>query len=418
MILSITPEQSLQSVVWHVYALAAPDNRARPPTESDALCRRGIRGVAMALRRVALVIGQLGLGGTERQVVLLADGLTRRGYQVSVVCLFEGGPRESELASAGVPVFRLGLRRWRASGMSAIGNLFALLGYVRLLRRLRVDVVHAFLYHSYVITPVCARLARVPVVVAGRRSLGNFKGGSRLLLLIERVATSITDLVIANSAAVAADARREERLAERKLVVVPNALADSAFETLVPCDLHTSRQVVMCVANLKWYKGHTFLLAAMAQAQERGAALTLVLVGEGPSRPELEQLARDLNLDVRFLGARTDVPSLLPAADIVVLPSLEEGMSNAVLEAMAAGRPVIATDVGGNSEALGTAGLLVPPGDPHALAECLLTLSASPSMRCDLGARGRARAQELFSVDRMVDRHVELYEELLTSCAE
>src|SRR5262245_32196279 len=146
--------------------------------------------------RVCLLIGQLGLGGTEKQVVLLARGLGRRGMEPTVLRMFQGGPREAELRAAGVPVVHLGFSS-RGTGPRALpANMAAFARLVRHLRRLKPDVLHAFLLYSYVTAAPAAKLAGVQVLVAGRRSLGDFKQGRRVVLAAERVATRMTDLLV------------------------------------------------------------------------------------------------------------------------------------------------------------------------------------------------------------------------------
>jgi glycosyltransferase involved in cell wall biosynthesis len=442
-------------------------------TEPDAARRRA---PTERLGAVTLMIGQLGLGGTEKQVALLAAGLHARGVRTTVLVMFQGGPHEETLRSSGVPVVHLGFRSHEAGwGRMLATNVAAFLRLVRHLRRSRPDVLHAFLYHSYVTAAPAARLAGVPVLVAGRRSLGDFKQGRRLHLAIERMATRWTDLLIANAMAVAEDTRRQESVPAEKITVVYNGLPDSAFEApplparsttarrtpvsapapvpalsspsaaaaagteagaatgavtgaggmapapyaAEPAELDSALPVVLCVANLMAYKGHRHLIDAAARLAKRGRPCTLALAGEGPERAELERQAECLGIDVRFLGARTDVDRLLARAEMVVLASLQEGMSNAVMEAMAAGRPVVATEVGGTGELLrGGRGVLVPPADPGALADGIDKLLADPSRAARLAARARAWCRAHAHVDAMVDEHIRIYRELLErTCA-
>lgn len=367
------------------------------------------------------MIGQLGLGGTEKQLVLLATGLRAHGVHTTVLVMFHGGPREAALRAAGVPVVHLGFRR-REPGRRWARLLFAnTAAFVRLVRRLRwirPDVLHAFLFHSYVIAAPAARLARVPVLVAGRRSLGTFKEGRRLHLAIERVATRWTDLLVANALAVAEDTRRQEAVPADKITVVYNGLPDAAFEPAQPAPLDSALPVVLCVANLKQDKGHRYLIEAVALLGARGRPCTLALAGAGRERAALERQAARLGIDVRFLGARADVDQLLARADVVALPSLHEGMSNAVMEAMAAGRPVVATEVGGTGELLRGRGVLVPPADPRAMADGLDRVLADNGFAERLARRARVWSRAHVHVDTMVDEHVRIYRELLErTCA-
>ena len=372
----------------------------------------------LPVARVCLVIGQLGLGGAEKQLAVLAAGLRRRGVDVTVVVLREGGPREDILRAAGVPLISLGLptatRLWRrlAVGVLAVARLR------RTLHRLRPEVVHAFLLHSYVLTAPAARLAGVPVYVAGRRSLSDYKASQRVAGAGERLATRMTDLLIANAEAVADDVVRTEGVARDKIRVVYNGLAESAFVPAPPAELVSSAPVLLCVANLRRYKGHHYLLDAAALLRARGLPCTLALAGSGPEHEALRRQADELGLDVRFLGARADIAALLARADVAVLPSLTEGMSNSVMEAMAAGRPVVATAVGGTAELLEGRGVLVPPADAPALAAGLERVLRDPVGARLTAAAAREWSHRYLHLDGMVERHVEIYSELLESrCA-
>jgi glycosyltransferase involved in cell wall biosynthesis len=362
--------------------------------------------------KVRLMIGQLGLGGTERQVALLASGLHERKIDASVLVMFDGGPHEEALRQVGVPVIYLGFRRF-TNLRNVPGNVAAFLGLVSRLRQERPDVLHAFLFHSYLTAAAAGRMARVPVLVAGRRSLGFFKQDRPFFLAAERLATRATDLLIANAQAVAEDTRAQEGVPEEKITVVYNGLPEAAFAELAPASIQAPHPVLLCVANLKPYKGHRYLLEAAGRLRARGRPCTLLLAGDGEERHALERQAERLGIDVRFLGASGNTGPLLARADVVVLPSLSEGMSNAVMEAMAAGRPIVATDVGGTPELLRDRGMLVPPGDPPALAAAIEQLLANPAHAAALGQRARAWSRAHLRLDQMVDQHVRIYSELL-----
>ncbi len=192
------------------------------------------------------------------------------------------------------------------------------------------------------------------------------------------------------------------------MTVIPNAAAAGAFADPSPLNLGTS-PVVVCVANLFAYKGHRVLLEALSSLVSEGLQCRLALVGDGPERSALEEEVRVRGLDVLFAGQRTDAARYVAAADVVVLPSLHEGMSNAIMEAMALGRPVVATSVGGTPELLGDTGLLCPPGDPRALAEALRRVLLDPALRERLGVAARNRLRKEFSVDALVERHLAAY---------
>lgn len=369
---------------------------------------------APPLSEVCLLIGQLGLGGAEKQLVLLAKGLRARGIGTTVVVMFDTGPRAAALHAAGIPVVHLGFRR-RRDGLWRLPDR-TVRGFARLvghLRRTRPQVLHAFLPHGYLTAAPAARLAGVPIMVAGRRGLGTFKDGRPVAAALERVANRWTDMIVANAHAVAADTRARENVPEAKLSVIYNGLSPEAFEPAEPAPIDTGHPVVLCVANLWPYKGHRHLLEAARRLRDTDCPCTLVFAGGGPEAADLEALARTHALDVRFLGRRTDIERLIARSDAVVLPSLQEGMSNAIMEAMAAGRPVVATDVGGTRELLEGRGVLVPPADPAALAAGLRRVLTDRPHAADLARRARAWCRANLGADVMVARHVELYQRLL-----
>jgi glycosyltransferase involved in cell wall biosynthesis len=366
------------------------------------------------VRTVVLMIGQLGIGGTEKQVVLLAQGLRERGFGISVWVLFDDTEtcHRDALRKAGIRVVNIGFYRYQ-NPWQALQNLARLGGMIMRLRRERPNIVHAFLFHSYVIGAPIAWVAQIPVFVAGRRSLGNFKEGRSAALAAERLTTRFTDLIIANAEAVALDTKRRERVGDDKVEVVYNGLPEQAFAPVPPAVVETANPVVLCVANLKRYKGHSYLLEAVCRLQANGYPCTLLLAGEGPERQPLERQAARLRIDVRFLGTCQDVRPLFARADVVAHPSREEGMSNAVMEAMAAGRPIVATSVGGTPELLTGRGLLVPADDPDALAKAIGRVLADHRLAARLGEAARDWSHEHLSAATMVNRHIQIYSELL-----
>ncbi|MFE7675883.1 glycosyltransferase [Streptomyces albidoflavus] len=363
--------------------------------------------------RVCLMIGQLGLGGAEKQLVLLARELSARGVTTDLLVMFEKGPREAELLGTGVTVVELGFRGRRPFLPCLAANVRAFARLVAHLRRTRPEVLTAFLFHAYLAAAPAARLARVPALVAGRRSLGHFKRGRRAALLAERLATRWTHAVVPNAEAVAEDVRRGEGVPEHKITVIPNGLAPEAFVPARPATVETALPVVLCVANLSRHKGHRHLLDAVARLRGGPAECTLLLVGDGPERAALQEQAAALGIDARFLGRRADTAPLRARADVVVLPSLEEGMPNAVMEAMAAGRPVVATAVGGTPELLEGRGLLVAPGRADALADALARVLTDPPLAARLGRDARDWARAHLDSATMADRYLTLYHHLL-----
>ncbi|MEV4106457.1 glycosyltransferase [Nonomuraea sp. NPDC049695] len=372
-------------------------------------------------RRIALLIGQMGFGGTETQVSLLARELHSRGFAVDVLLLSKGGVHEPILRAAGIGVHHLGFSR-RPSGRAAvIKNLAAFARLVSLLRRLRPDVLHAFLLESYLLGAPAARLARVPVMIAGRRGLTDLRHVRRTprwRLMLGGALRPIIDHVVANAVAVAEDARTVIGFPSHKLSVIYNGLPDSAFDTVAPEAIDTELPVVVCLARMRSVKGQSFLLDAGVLLAAQGTPCTLVLVGDGPEEDRLKEHASGLDVDVRFVGPAKDPRGWLTRADVVVLPSISEGLSNAVMEAMAQGRPIVATAVGGTPELLEDRGVLVPPADPAALCQGVTRLLQDPELAAHLGAAARSWALKHLDVTTMAEEHVRLYHRLVAErCA-
>jgi glycosyltransferase involved in cell wall biosynthesis len=376
--------------------------------------------------RILYFIGTLDLGGAERQLVELASHLDRR-FSPAVCCLFQRGALADELQRAGVPVFSADLTSVRDKrGLSrAVAVLHLPLDLIRLwwqVRRFRPAILHGVLFHAYVLGALVGRLAGVPVVVAGRRSLSHFKRDRFAILLIERLANRLTDAIVANSEAVRKDTIESERLPAARVDVIYNGLDFATYTRSAPTDVREKLglgegPVVLVLANLIPYKGHTYFLQAWPTVRERFPTAIALFSGEGPARATLEAEARTLGISdsVMFLGSRSDVPDLLAAADVLVHPSLEEGFCNALIEAMAAGLPVVATDVGGNAEAVvqGQTGVVVPPRDAGRLASATIEVLSLPDRGRALGAQGRARVREEFDRQVMVRRYEALYSSLL-----
>ncbi len=353
----------------------------------------------------------------------LLKGLDRDRFSATVCCLTSAaGPYADDIRQLGIDVYSIGfqgLRIFRYPHRVA-GQLFRL---ARLIRRERPDIVHGYLFWAYVLGTFAARAARVPRVVSSRRSLGNFKAGKLHYLLLERLSNAMTSLVIANSRAVRADAMRQEKLPPRKVIVIYNGVDSSQFRATAPAalvedlQLQDAEPVVTVVANFIDYKGHGFFFDAWRRVAATVPSAVAILVGDGPERAKWEGriMADALGSSVRFVGSRRDIPAILALTDIVVHPSLEEGFSNAILEAMAAGRPVVATAVGGNTEAIqdGRTGILVPARDSEALAAAILILAREPGRAREMGSAGRERVARHFSVEQMVRSYESVYERLL-----
>ncbi len=343
--------------------------------------------------------------GGQNQVLLTARGLIDRGHAVSVACL-GGGALEPLARSAGVPVVPLSFH----------GDLWppAVLGLLRAIRRLAPDVVHLHDPHAVSSGLVAARLAGRPPLVAMRRVDFPLRGA------LSRRKYRGCHRVIAVSRAIASVLEGDGIGGERVRVVyegVPDRKAvPGGREALLALGIPESATVVGNVAALTGHKDHATLIEAASLVLRSKPETRFLIVGEGELRRDLEARVREGGLDGRVVlaGFRDDVDRLLPAFDVFCLSSKLEGLGTSLLDAMAFGRPIVATAAGGIPEAVedGVTGRVVPVRDPGALAQALLELLSDPKRRLALGASGRRRFLERFTADRMVEETLGVYREV------
>jgi glycosyltransferase involved in cell wall biosynthesis len=364
--------------------------------------------------RIAIYIGQLGRGGAEGQVALLARGLLDRGHDVRIVT--GKGPADVIPPELSGYVTRLPDRprfaRWRSLR--------------RFLRVFEPDVLHNQLSVANVFGAFVGAAERVPCRIMSLLSTDPLKSFS--IKAAERLAAKFAHRIMVNSASVREVALRRLGIPEDKAVLIYNGVETDRFaperkdeyRAVVrrELDIPEDAFVVGNVANFYPIKDHGTLLEATARIYAVSAGKNyLLLVGSGPEEGGIRDKAKGLGLfpHVRLAGSVADVERYYSAMDVFALTSLAEGFSNAVLEAMAAGLPCIVTDVGGNAEAVedGVNGYVVPPGDVTAISDKLSVLSENEGLRADMGATGRRIAIDKFGVDRMVDETVGMYAEVL-----
>ncbi|HEY3488887.1 MAG TPA: glycosyltransferase [Candidatus Deferrimicrobiaceae bacterium] len=383
--------------------------------------------------KIAYILPNVESGGTERHVLALARSLPQERYALSLFTTAGGGwlhPEFSEL----MPVTVFGdPRHGRRFRIGPLEQLRTIARLTRIFRKTRPDIVHCYLPAANVIGPVAARLAGVPRVIVSKRALCDYKARYPLLRRVEPVGNRLADVVLVNSDAVRADVERTESGWQGKFRKVYNGVAPIA--PFAPAARAAFREregipaearVVLAVSNFYPYKGHAELMAAAPAVLARFPETRFVLVGrDAGTLAETRRQADASGFADRFLfpGDRADVPDFLRAADLFVHPSREEGFSNAILEAMAAGLPVAAFAVGGNPEAVedGVTGLLAPPRDAGRLADAMVTLLADAGMRATMGEAGCRATRERFSIERMVGGMTAIYDALMEgngTCAE
>lgn len=300
------------------------------------------------------------------------------------------------------------LREFPLSSLYGPATLREMLRFARWCRARQLRVVHTCDFYANVFGLPGAALAGVPLRIGSRRDLV-LPGRGAAKHALQRLAYRAAHRVVANSKA-AADQVAHEGIARERVVMIPNGID---LERYAPAPPRSTRRIVTTVANLRAEKGHDVLIAAAALVHARRPDAIFQLVGGGPMREALEQQARASGLGdvVRFLGHREDVPEVLHGSDVYVLPSRSEAFPNGVVEAMAAGLPVVASNVGGIPELITDEqnGLLAPVGDANALADAILRLLGAPAEAATLAAAARRTIERGYSFDRMVRAFEALY---------
>ncbi|MFP5204627.1 MAG: glycosyltransferase [Acidobacteriota bacterium] len=365
------------------------------------------------MKHVALLLPGLDrIGGAERQVLVLAKGLRRRGWRISMVVLSGSGAAASGLAESGIAWHSLGMRK----GLAAPRGW---LRFHRWLRGERPDIVHAHLPHAAWLARWSRLAAPIPVLVDTLHSSWTGGLGRRLGYRLSR---QFPDCVTAVSHAAASAHFQARMIAAGRLAVVPNAVdgtewhPDPSARAGLRCKLGLGGAFAFLAAGrLESVKNYPNLLDAMTGVKQ---PTRLLIAGEGSRREELTALAARLGLSdrVRFLGFQPDLRPWMQAADAFVLASRWEGLPVALLEAAACALPAIATDVPGSREAIveGETGWLVPSGDPEALAEAMNRLAGtSLQRREEMGQSARCFAVARFGLETVLDRWEALYDGLL-----
>lgn len=358
--------------------------------------------------RITHLVDNLERGGLERVVIDLAFEQAAQGHEVRFLCLFHEGLLAGELRARGIPVTAMG--KSRAFDMRCLRSIR------HNLRGMQVLHTHNAVSHYY---GVAATLMLPGIAIVNtRHGMGN-ANYSRRREFLYRMALGRT----AAAAIVSDCARRwfvgEGIVPERKAHTIPNGIPvatpgpDARERALEALALPPGPLRIGIVGRLMPVKDHATLLGALVHVREAIPDAELVVIGGGDLRAKLEALAASLGLGaaVHFCGDRSNVPSLLPAFDIFALSSRSEGYSIALLEACAAGLPIVATDVGGNGEIVRPEanGLLVPPGDAKALAAALVRMGREPAWRAALGRTGQAWVCANGTVEAMARRYLELY---------
>ena len=375
-------------------------------------------------RRILQIIPTLDRCGAERQLTLLAGGLPREEFEVHVCALTRGGPLQQDLEAAGVPVTTIH-KRWKI-------DLRAYARLKRLIAAFRPELIHTWLFAANVYGRLAGRACGVARLVAAERCVDSWKGW--LQLAIDRRLARFTTRIVANSPGVR-DFYLAHGLPEEQFEVIPNGVvpappsAISRQQLLADLSLPDDARLIGLVGRLWPQKRVKDAIWAADLLKVIRGDVYLLVIGDGPHRARLETFRDQVVIrdKVLFLGPRDDVPNLLPHFDVLWSASAFEGQSNTIMEAMAAGVPVVATDIPGTRDLIvhGTSGYLVPTeGRPAALATVNTSVAKGlakytnvllddPALARRIGEAGRRRMLDEFGVDRMVARYADLYRRLL-----
>ena len=357
--------------------------------------------------RVAHVIPTLDRAGSETQLARIAPALDRTRFETAIYCLRREGPLAEPIRGTGIPLHLIGQRHkisWRA--------LF------RLRRELSIfdpHVLHTWLFTSHFYGRLAGICAGVPVLVIGERCVDLWK--TPFHWMIDRALAHRTDAIVANAGATL-DFLRTKGVTAPVMRVIPNALDPGLAPFPFPSRTTFLDWDFLAAGRLHEQKDYPTLLAAFAEVRKARPGATLAIAGEGPERTRLESLAARLGLSgsVTFLGLRADVPKLMAWTRCFVMSSIYEGSSNSLLEALAAGVPVVTTGAGGSAELVPDGcGIIVPVKDPRKLAEGMLWTMDHPEEARSRAARASGIVRERHALASVVRQHEALYTELLAA---
>jgi glycosyltransferase involved in cell wall biosynthesis len=366
--------------------------------------------------RILFLSTSMGMGGADSQLLSAARVMMARGHEVIIVSLTPLGPMGLQARALGIRTESLEMRR-------GVPDPRGLVRLARMTRDWRPDVVHSHMVHANLLARALRLLAPVPALVS---TIHNIYEGGRLRMAAYRLTNGLVDHMTIVSQAAADRFVDEKIVPARLLTVVPNGV-DTASIRAVPAEAGAALRrslgldgcfVWLAVGRFEVAKDYPNMLRAFALVRMRHPEAVLLLVGRGSLQPETEALARELGLNqgVRFLGVREDVPVVMRAADAYVMSSAWEGMPMVLLEAGAAGLPIVATSVGGNREVVldQQGGYLVPPRDAEALGSAMVRLAELPEeRRRTMGRRGREHIERSYGLERVAERWEEIYRDVL-----
>lgn len=362
-------------------------------------------------KKIIYIIDNLYTAGAQKHLLGLVKGLYGKGHSVGIVCLGKiDAPIVKDLINIPIHTFK----------MDCIWQLSFWLSFFRLAKLLSKEkpiIVHTYLNTSNVFGVLAAKIAHVPIVISSRRDLGLGGFRSKLIEKLEIFTAGLSDKIICVSEAIRKKVIVNEHLDATKTFVIPNGIDVNQSSVKNSFVINEGEFVVGIVGNLFWVKGHKEFIEATRLVLKQIPNTKFLVIGEGALKESLQLSVASYQIQdkVIFLGKRNDIPELLSIMDVSVNASYSEGMSNTILESMAAGVPVVATAVDGNLETVinGETGLFVPPKDPQAMAAAIINILRNRELAKQMGQNARKLVEERFSLQQMVNNYSALYSELL-----
>lgn len=363
--------------------------------------------------KVLHLITSLEVGGAQHGMLLGLPRIAPGRYEHVICSIMDRMQMAPQFEGAGIKVLSLGLNRKTDLGVA--------LRLRSLLKKERPDILHTYLLHGNILGRLVGRLVGVPKIIGSERTIGQARLWGRLAT---KLTNPLTDAVEVNSEVGGKAIQKDLGVPAGKIEVVRSGLDLAAFGNSAKRDdiraelgLSDDQHLVLLIGRLRSVKGVEYGIRAFTSALIEQPNMHMALAGEGDQLNHLKTVADQLGApdQITFLGVRNDLPDLLSAADSILIPSLNEGFPRTAIEAMAAGKPIIATQVGGTPEAVidGETGILVPAKDVEKMSEALIDLANDRELQARLGFAGRKRAEQNYSVENYAARLDGLYRQLL-----
>lgn len=355
------------------------------------------------MKTILHFIGSLEVGGTENMLLAYLKSTKSKELRHIVCTIYPRGPLQEEFRKAGIEVISLGLG-------SKLAYPLAFIKFSGVVKKTNPDIVHSYLLQENLVARVVCKLMGKRLI-CGKRDTDRGKPFWKVWL--DRLTLPLAGLNISNSIA-----GKKELISYgvpvNRVIAIPNGKDISPFnialskkEAKERLGFKEHNVLLGCVARLYKFKGHEYLIRAMPEILAKNSNAGLLVVGEGEMRPKLEALVKELRLGgtVNFLGERKDVPEILNGLDIFILPSLREGMPGALMEAMASGLPVVATDIDGNNELVDGEknGILIPPADSGAISKAVLSLLGDRKRMESIGRMARKEIEDNYIIGKMAE---------------